>query len=525
MPGMTPEEIDKLSDMWANAYASTHEQYSKTEPLSDQQMFAELYQDIVLNSPAIHTILGVEHSYSVAMREQRERKEREVRERTEECMRELEDIKNTAEKNGSPLSDEQINHLYSSHFENLEFLESTWESELSLLRDTQRNEFREWLNTVSEDLHSNEGKITYSDSSTKLSQIAKCSEPDLEESFTIYLGTQLKTMHNIRLLVMDPVDLCRSNVDEAEGTFSRDPKRMQTALTLYSNNLSALVMVVGNRVRYSSDFMTTLSDICSKNCEFHFPDLDQQLQTVQDDIVRLNCKRFSTLYNGNGSNENSASGSNELILPSGSTNSGENTSDQVSLASSQFGVGLQSGATSNPSPHLLSANQSGGNSSPSLSHLSPQHQRKFKALLPGDVFITRHSNLSAVHAVFHLAGDSKVEAFDMTSQHPTFTGLKNIFRFAIDFDIINIYIPLLLTDTISDDKTLELCVKRAELVFKCVKGFMIEATTWTTTKSRTIQFLLPRKSSAELFHQLRRTLQETFPISNPVVTKVNSNPA
>ena len=26
---MTPEEIDKLSDMWANAYASTHEQYSK----------------------------------------------------------------------------------------------------------------------------------------------------------------------------------------------------------------------------------------------------------------------------------------------------------------------------------------------------------------------------------------------------------------------------------------------------------------------------------------------------------------
>ena len=140
-------------------------------------------------------------------------------------------------------------------------------------------------------------------------------------------------MHNIRLLVMDPVDLCRSNVDEAEGTFSRDPKRMQTALTLYSNNLSALVMVVGNRVRYSSDFMTTLSDICSKNCEFHFPDLDQQLQTVQDDIVRLNCKRFSTLYNGNGSNENSASGSNELILPSGSTNSGENTSDQGKVLS------------------------------------------------------------------------------------------------------------------------------------------------------------------------------------------------
>ena len=204
-------------------------------------------------------------------------------------------------------------------------MESTWESELSLLRDTQKNEFREWLNTVSEDLHSNETKITYSDTSTKLS--VNCLEPDLEESFTIYLGTQMKTMHNIRLLVMDPIDLCTSTVDEIEGTFSRDPKRMQTALTMYSNNLSALVMVVGNRVRYSSDFMTSLAEICSKNCEFHFPDLDQQLQAIQDDIIGLNYKRFPSLMNLN-SSENSASGSNELIIPVGSTNSGESTSDQ-----------------------------------------------------------------------------------------------------------------------------------------------------------------------------------------------------
>ena len=111
----------------------------------------------------------------------------------------------------------------------------------------------------------------------------------------------------------------------------------------------------------------------------------------------------------------------------------------------------------------------------------------------------------------------------MTSQHAMFTGLRNIFRFAIDFDIINIYIPLLLTDQLSDDKTFDNCIKRAELVFKCVKGFMIEATTWTTTKSRTIQFLLPRKSSPQLFHQLRRNLQETFPISNPAVTTRKSS--
>ena len=62
-------------------------------------MFAELYKDI-LHSPAIHTILGVEHSYSVALREARERKEREVKEKTEQCMDKLENIKVTAEQNG-----------------------------------------------------------------------------------------------------------------------------------------------------------------------------------------------------------------------------------------------------------------------------------------------------------------------------------------------------------------------------------------------------------------------------------------
>ena len=111
---------------------------------------------------------------------------------------------------GAPLSDDQINRLYATHFEDLELLESTWESELSLLRDTQKNEFREWLNTVAEDIHSNDAsKLPYSASSSKLSQMCSSLEPDLEESFTIYLGTQLKTMHNIRLLVMDPIDLCR----------------------------------------------------------------------------------------------------------------------------------------------------------------------------------------------------------------------------------------------------------------------------------------------------------------------------
>ena len=43
-------------------------------------------------------------------------------------------------------------------------------------------------------------------------------------------------------------------------------------------------------------------------------------------------------------------------------------------------------------------------------------------------------------------------------------------------------------------------MKRAELVFKCVKGFMMELATWSGPKSsRNIQFLVPKVSPQSVF--------------------------
>jgi hypothetical protein len=39
--------------------------------------------------------------------------------------------------------------------------------------------------------------------------------------------------------------------------------------------------------------------------------------------------------------------------------------------------------------------------------------------------------------------------------------------------------------------TISWCLKRAELVFKCVKGFMMEMATYGAQQTRTIQFLVP----------------------------------
>lgn len=42
------------------------------------------------------------------------------------------------------------------------------------------------------------------------------------------------------------------------------------------------------------------------------------------------------------------------------------------------------------------------------------------------------------------------------------------------------------------DMTVAWCTKRAELVFKCVKGFMIEMASWGGAELKNLQFLVPK---------------------------------
>lgn len=44
--------------------------------------------------------------------------------------------------------------------------------------------------------------------------------------------------------------------------------------------------------------------------------------------------------------------------------------------------------------------------------------------------------------------------------------------------------------------TISWCEKRAELVFKCVKGFMIEMASWGGSDLKNLQFMLPQVKCA-----------------------------
>lgn len=63
------------------------------------------------------------------------------------------------------------------------------------------------------------------------------------------------------------------------------------------------------------------------------------------------------------------------------------------------------------------------------------------------------------------------------------------------------------------------CIRRAELVLKCVKGFMLEAAGWGGAEVRTLNFAVPPNTAPQVFASLANLLPSIFRISNPVKFK------
>ncbi|CAH2097260.1 unnamed protein product [Euphydryas editha] len=142
--------------------------------------------------------------------------------------------------------------------------------------------------------------------------------------------------------------------------------------------------------------------------------------------------------------------------------------------------------------------------------------RARRALQPGDVLVTRHSNLADAHVVFHLVVDDSLDSGDITSRHPAILGLRNILKAACCNDVTSIAIPLLLRHELTEEMTAAWCMRRAELVLKCVKGFVLEASGGGGAALRTLTAALPAALSPALFASLAELLPTIFRVSGPV---------
>ncbi|KAG8565077.1 hypothetical protein GDO81_012701 [Engystomops pustulosus] len=102
------------------------------------------------------------------------------------------------------------------------------------------------------------------------------------------LGAQLKTMHNLRLLRADMLDFCRHKRNHRSGVKLH---RLQTALSLYSTSLCGLVLLVDNRINSYSGIKRDFATVCQECTDFHFPQLQEQLDVVQQVVLYARAQR------------------------------------------------------------------------------------------------------------------------------------------------------------------------------------------------------------------------------------------
>uniref|UniRef100_A0A8C8IBZ0 CL004 protein n=1 Tax=Oncorhynchus tshawytscha TaxID=74940 RepID=A0A8C8IBZ0_ONCTS len=425
-------DINQLTNTWAKTYSETTLEHARPEEPSWDEDFADVYHELI-HSPASDTLLNLEHNYFVSVSELISERDMELKKLQERQATEMDKV---MQELGKTMTDQDVNAVASQHFDAQQVLENKWANELKQVTHIQKQEYQEWVIKLHQDMQNPNNSTINEEIKMQQSQLTEESEPrvrlyeeqrQLEESFTIHLGAQLKTMHNLRLVRADILDFCKHRRHGSRGTKLR---RLQTALSLYSSSLCGLVLLVDNRVNSYSGIKRDFATVSKECTDFHFPRLEEQLQVVQ----------------------------------------------QVMLY-----------ARSQTSKHKDQ---------------------------PGEFYISRHSNLSEVHIVFHLCVDDNVRSGNITAREPAIMGLRNILKVCCTHDVTNITIPLLLVHDMSEEMTIPWCLRRAELVFKCVKGFMMEMASWDGGISRTVQFLVPQSISEEMFYQLSNMLPQIFRVSS-----------
>uniref|UniRef100_A0A8C1K2W4 Protein C12orf4 homolog n=2 Tax=Cyprinus carpio TaxID=7962 RepID=A0A8C1K2W4_CYPCA len=450
-------DINTLTNSWAKAYSETTLEHARPEEPSWDEDFASVYHELI-HSPASETLLNLEHSYFVSVSELISERDMELKKLQERQAAEMDKV---MQELGKTLCDQDVNTVAAQHFDAQQVLENKWASELKQVTGIQKQEYQEWVMKLHRDLQNPNNSTINEEIKVQPGQLGEAGEAgarlfeeqrQLEESFTIHLGAQLKTMHNLRLVRSDVLDFCKHRRHSSSGVKLR---RLQTALSLYSTSLCGLVLLVDNRVNSYSGIKRDFATVSRECTDFHFPRVDEQLDIIQQVVLYARAQRSSKQREQPEMPRNGGSEDKNKIMDRNSSN-----------------------------------------------------------ILPGEFYITRHSNLSEVHIVFHLCVDDNVRSGNITARDPAIMGLRNILKVCCTHDITTITIPLLLVHDMSEEMTIPWCLKRAELVFKCVKGFMMEMASWDGGISRTVQFLVPQSISEEMFYQLSNMLPQIFRVSS-----------
>lgn len=237
------------------------------------------------------------------------------------------------------------------------------------------------------------------------------------------------------------------------------------ALGLYSSSLCGVVVLTpGAQVKVNEDIIRN----ANMSTEFHFDQVRRILPLVFQ-YKQFNVNSLFILLKIDDQLEKIEERLREQSPALSSTPSTKSVNTEMSSVSSTEDV---------PAPNSGN-NGLGANHTITSAVNSPVGNRGRCRLKTGDFFITKHSNLLQSHVIFHLVTDETISsATDINSRHQVILGLRNILKTASRHDVTTLTIPALLRHEMSEDMTVQWCIRRAELVFKCAKGFMIESASW-----------------------------------------------
>jgi hypothetical protein len=515
-------------EKWASSYQEGWLMYSRFGEKRDGIQFHDIYHSLI-HSPAFETLIQLERKYGHSVRQTREAQKVQLELQEHKHSKELQDAMNGL---GMSHSDSDINRMTRTHLRAKDDLEHRFGEELRRMQESQKRDYREWLSKLYEDQQNGiEVKpFAKTDDETDSSSLIADSSMDQrrEESFTIHLGSQLKTMHNLRLMCCNTFDLCKHGLNSEQSGIS--PHHLQTSLSLYSGTLSALVLLVDGKIHSHTGNKEKLASVCRKSTDFHFQSIDAQLDTVREQAAAVKVKR--QMFTGQKMN----SPMDSLPSPSGSiprqaSSSGLSESGTGPLLDYSLNLDSSGGSqslTMTPTPTYTGdlnwpRKVSYGNGYSSGGDYDDGEDAEGPTLQQGDFYITQHSTLSEVHVVFHLVASELPSEAIISTRHPVMTGLRNCLRIATRHNIGTLTLPLLLVEKMTADMTVSWCLKRAEVVFKCVKGYMLETTSGTDTGSTVIQFLVPPAITDEMFTEFCDLLPKVFRMTTARNLKPTAN--
>lgn len=456
--------VEGIIKNWERRFKENVVEFGDQKGTPDEEVFAAAYHKLV-HSPALETILQVENSYAKTVMNTLKNRDEDIAKLT---ARQTEEMEEKMRLLNTLTTEEEINELATRHFEEQALVSGRWGSQLDALWQTQKTQHRAWLMNTLDEYQTTAALNTPSNSPLG----TFCASPGAVAYPLSGLGLGLGhggaprleesfTIHlGSQLKQTHNIRIVAMDLLDLCTVHPDSPtetsRRLQTSLGLYSSELCGVVLL-----SEGGPPLRGLAGAAKASTEHHFADVDHQLRELMARVKEPADKRNAQRLKEQAENSNN-------------------------------GVNSNSGARLRPKRNLQT----------------------------GDIYITKHSNLAEVHVVFHLiADDSSLRSGDITSRHPVILGLRNILKAACSNDVTSISLPLLLRHEHSEEMTFAWCARRAELVLKCVKGFMVEAASWGGAELRTLHFALPHNTAPPVFASLAALLPNIFRTSNPVKFK------